>query len=118
MSRAWPTNILIATDGSEASSKAAARAVEIAAATNARVHAVHVVLLPPHAPATVLEVLRKELRDDAEAHVAKVRDIATSQGVACEGTVAETDGSVYLAAPASDYVTGQTIFVDGGWTIW
>lgn len=29
-----------------------------------------------------------------------------------EGTV------VYLAARASDFVTGQTVFVDGGWTIW
>ena len=29
-----------------------------------------------------------------------------------EGTV------VYLASPASDFVTGQTIYVDGGWTIW
>ncbi len=25
---------------------------------------------------------------------------------------------VYLSSPASDYVTGQTIFVDGGWTAW
>ena len=29
-----------------------------------------------------------------------------------EGTV------VWLASPASDFVTGQTVFVDGGWTIW
>jgi NAD(P)-dependent dehydrogenase (short-subunit alcohol dehydrogenase family) len=25
---------------------------------------------------------------------------------------------LYLASPSSDYVTGQTIFVDGGWTAW
>jgi NAD(P)-dependent dehydrogenase (short-subunit alcohol dehydrogenase family) len=29
-----------------------------------------------------------------------------------EGTV------IFLAAPASDFITGQTVYVDGGWTAW
>lgn len=35
------------------------------------------------------------------------------------GHVEELAGTVvYLAARASDFVTGQTLYVDGGWTVW
>jgi NAD(P)-dependent dehydrogenase (short-subunit alcohol dehydrogenase family) len=35
------------------------------------------------------------------------------------GQPEELEGTlVFLASPASDFVTGQTIYVDGGWTIW
>lgn len=35
------------------------------------------------------------------------------------GSPADLDGTfVYLASRASDYLTGQTVVVDGGWSIW
>jgi gluconate 5-dehydrogenase len=35
------------------------------------------------------------------------------------GQPEELEGTlVYLASSASDFVTGQTVYVDGGWTIW
>ncbi len=35
------------------------------------------------------------------------------------GYLPELEGTIiFLAAPASDFITGQTIYVDGGWTIW
>jgi len=34
------------------------------------------------------------------------------------GYLPEMEGIViFLAAPASDFITGQTIYIDGGWTI-
>ncbi len=35
------------------------------------------------------------------------------------GQPEELEGTViFLAAPASDFITGQTIYIDGGWTAW
>jgi len=35
------------------------------------------------------------------------------------GQPEELEGIViFLAAPASDFITGQTIYIDGGWTAW
>ncbi len=35
------------------------------------------------------------------------------------GNPSELEGIViFLASPASDFITGQTIYIDGGWTVW
>jgi NAD(P)-dependent dehydrogenase (short-subunit alcohol dehydrogenase family) len=35
------------------------------------------------------------------------------------GHLPELEGTIiFLAAPASDFITGQTLYVDGGWTVW
>jgi len=35
------------------------------------------------------------------------------------GRLEEIEGIViFLAAPASDFITGQSILIDGGWTAW
>ena len=48
---------------------------------------------------------------------ARVADMAARTAIGRNGELADLDGIlVFLAAPASDYITGQTIFVDGGFT--
>jgi NAD(P)-dependent dehydrogenase (short-subunit alcohol dehydrogenase family) len=35
------------------------------------------------------------------------------------GYLPELEGALtFLVSPASDFITGRTIYVDGGWTIW
>ena len=55
------------------------------------------------------------LRDDPE----RFRFINERTPMGRWGQPEELVGTVvYLASAASDFVTGQTVYVDGGWTIW
>lgn len=55
------------------------------------------------------------LRDDPE----RFRFINERTPMGRWGQPEELEGTlVYLASRASDFVTGQTVYVDGGWTIW
>ena len=55
------------------------------------------------------------LRNDPE----RFRFISERTPMGRWGQPEELEGTlVWLASRASDFVTGQTIFVDGGWTIW
>jgi NAD(P)-dependent dehydrogenase (short-subunit alcohol dehydrogenase family) len=56
----------------------------------------------------------KPIRDDPE----RFDFINTRTPMGRWGYLPEMDGLViFLAAPASDFITGQTIYIDGGWTI-
>ena len=55
------------------------------------------------------------LRNDPE----RFRSIAERTPMGRWGQPEELEGTfVYLASRASDFVTGQTVYVDGGWTAW
>jgi len=56
-----------------------------------------------------------QIRDDAE----RFNFINERTPMGRWGYLPELEGTViYLASAASDFITGQTIYVDGGWTIW
>jgi NAD(P)-dependent dehydrogenase (short-subunit alcohol dehydrogenase family) len=55
----------------------------------------------------------KQMRDDPE----RFQFINTRTPMGRWGYLPELEGIViFLAAPASDFITGQTIYIDGGWT--
>ena len=56
----------------------------------------------------------KSIRDDPE----RFKFINERTPMGRWGYLPEMEGVViFLAAPASDFITGQTIYIDGGWTI-
>ncbi len=58
-----------------------------------------------------------ELTAPVFADAARAAELAAQTAVGRNGQLEDLRGTaVYLAAPASDYVTGQVIFVDGGFT--
>ncbi len=59
--------------------------------------------------------LVKQLRNDPE----RFNFINERTPMGRWGFPEELEGIViFLAAPASDFITGQTIYIDGGWTTW
>ena len=57
----------------------------------------------------------KQIRDDSE----RFNFINERTPMGRWGYLPEMEGIViFLAAPASDFITGQTIYIDGGWTAW
>ena len=59
--------------------------------------------------------LVQQIRDDPE----RFNFINERTPMGRWGYLPELEGAViFLASPASDFITGQTLYVDGGWTIW
>ena len=56
-----------------------------------------------------------QIRDDPE----RFRFINERTPMGRWGYLPELEGIIiFLASPASDFITGQTIYIDGGWTVW
>jgi gluconate 5-dehydrogenase len=67
------------------------------------------------APGFFPSEMTKGIFEDEET----MRHIITKTPLKRPGTLEDLKGVLLLlASHASDYITGQTIFVDGGWTIW
>ncbi len=58
-----------------------------------------------------------ELTEPVFSDPARAADMASRTAIGRNGAMEDLDGvAVFLAAPASDYITGQVIFLDGGLT--
>jgi len=59
-----------------------------------------------------------ELTDAVFADTARVEKLAAQTAVGRNGDLADLAGpALFLASPASDYVTGHVLYVDGGFTV-
>jgi len=67
------------------------------------------------APGFFPSEMTKGVFEDEEA----MKHIITKTPLKKTGNLEDLKGILLLlSSHASDYITGQTIFVDGGWTIW
>lgn len=89
-------NILVPTDGSDASAEALDHALSLASQYDARIHGLYVVDsqsygLVEEGKSPVTETVRENLREEGSAAVASVEEAAEAAGVDAEVRVAEGD---------------------------